>query len=366
MNSSNSSQIDSHDHASCPHAVSLFFTTVMAIITFAAFIGNTLVSVAVYKTPSLRTSTNYYYVNMAISDFLGSLATWPVYFTEEIITSDGSLLHGVFATAGCKIGGFLRLVSYIVSILSLVLIAVDRFIAIVLPLQVTPLPRKIRRALLFATWLTSMAYAFFELYHFEVQKVGEKTTCRFRWNHLAIMTYAIVGIVLFLVAPLIAIIVLYCRIMRALSKAKPEIHTKSGNPLQKRKKQNQSVMKIFKSIVAVFLVCYCLFCIFVILRITLPELFVKDKCHLIKGFSYFVFPLLSSAINPFILFSCSTNFRQVLQALCPRSLRERRSCRAITNVSRGQENVVCLQELEWHARSQMKISMDEAKEELEK
>ena len=33
--------------------------------------------------------------------------------------------------------------------------------------------------------------------------------------------------------------------------------------------------------------------------------------------------------------------RQVLQTLYPRSLRKRRSCRAVTNVSSCQENAVC-------------------------
>ena len=57
------------DQASCRLGVSVFFTTVMAIISVAAFTGNILVIVAVCKTPDLRTSTNYYYVNMAVSDF---------------------------------------------------------------------------------------------------------------------------------------------------------------------------------------------------------------------------------------------------------------------------------------------------------
>ena len=206
---------------------------------------------------------------MAVPNFLGSLATWPVYFTEKSITSSGSVIQGDLATAGCKIGVFCRLVSYIVSILSLVLIAVDRFIAVVFPLQVTHhLTRKTRGALLCATWLISIAYVAPELYYFKVEKAGQKTVCRFAWDAFAIMTYYTVGFVVFLIAPLIAIIVLYSRIMRSLRRAKPESHSKEGNSQQKRKKQNQSIMKIFKSIVAVFLGYYCLFCIFVTLKIT--------------------------------------------------------------------------------------------------
>ena len=65
----------------CSLVVSIVFTTVLAIISLVAFIGNILVMTVVYKTQSLRTSTNYYYVNMAVSDFLSSLTLWPLYLS---------------------------------------------------------------------------------------------------------------------------------------------------------------------------------------------------------------------------------------------------------------------------------------------
>ncbi|KAL9972306.1 hypothetical protein ACROYT_G018590 [Oculina patagonica] len=95
----NSTHINLNEYPSCPYAVSIFFTTTMAVISLAAFIGNFLVIVTVYKTPNLRTSTNYYYVNMAVSDFLASLTTWPLYVTKEVTTSSGSLLQGPLATS---------------------------------------------------------------------------------------------------------------------------------------------------------------------------------------------------------------------------------------------------------------------------
>ena len=212
MNSS--SNITLNSQASCRLGVSIFFTTAMVIISSAAFIGNILVFVAVYKTPSLRTSTNYYYVNMAVSDFLASLTTWPLYLTNEIITSSGSLIQGALATVGCKTGIFFRMVSIIVSILSLVLIALDRFIATILPLKAKLVTRKIRAALLLATWLISIAYCIPMFYYFRAEKVGQETFCKFSWNRFALMIYYITGLALFDVIPLIAIVILYSRIMR--------------------------------------------------------------------------------------------------------------------------------------------------------
>ena len=82
----------------------------------------------------LRRSTNYYSVNMAVSDFLVSLTTWPLYLTDKI---RGSVLQGLKDLSGTSVSevrSYFGLVSQIVPILSLVLIAVDRFIATVFPL----------------------------------------------------------------------------------------------------------------------------------------------------------------------------------------------------------------------------------------
>ena len=326
----NSTQMNSSDDPRCSEAVSVFFTTAMAIITFGGLIGNLLVFITVYKNPNLRTSTNFYYVNMAVSDFLASLTAWPLYLTNEIITSKGSLIQGPLATTGCKVGVYVRTVSSIVSSLSLVLIAVDRFIATVYPLKATLLSSKIRISLMFAVWLIAMGYFVPMFYFFEVEDVGEETFCRHAWDDtLAIAIYHTVGLIMLIVAPLITIVILYSRIMRAIrQRPNPECSAERSFAEQKRRKQSKNIMSIFKSIVVAYCVCLVPLMVYMILRMTFPELFTKDKCKWILGFSYFVFPSLSTAINPVILFSFSSNFRLSLGAFCSSScpLEKLRSC----------------------------------------
>ena len=305
--------------ASCRHAVSIFFTATMAIIGMAGLIGNTLVIITVCKTPSLKTSTNYYYVNVAVSDFLSSIATFPLYLTDEIVTSNGSLLQGSLATVGCKVGVYFRMVSAIVSILSLVLIAVDRYIGIVFPLKATLITRKIRIASLISTWLLSMAYCVPMFQYFKVEEVDQETACVFAWNSSALMIYYVTGLVFFEVLPLIAIIVLYSRIMGALRQrlhVNPEGNLRCINTQQSRNKQNQNIMKIFKSIVVMLFIWFSLFLIYLVLKMTNPGLFVKDQCKWTLGFAYFVVPLLSTVTNPVILFLFSSNFRKALSNHC--------------------------------------------------
>ena len=315
----NSTQINPSGSPSCPGGVSVFFTTAMAVITLGASIGNILVIAAVYKTPSLKSSANYYYVNMAVSDFLSSLTTWPLYLTNEIVTSSGSLIQGPLATVGCKMGVFCRIVSNIVSILSLVLIAVDRFVAIVFPLKATLITRKMRATLLLTTWFVSIAYCIPIVYYFRVENVGQETYCKFAWNRFALIIYNITGLALFQLLPLLAIIILYSRIMSALRQRSNAEYTArySGNNQQNKYKHTQNFVKIFKSIILVLFTCISLFALYLILKIIFPELFISDRCKWILGFAYFVIPSLGIAINPVILFTYSTNFRQALPRLCP-------------------------------------------------
>ena len=327
----NFTEINAGNDPWCPsrYAVSAFFTTSMALITSAAFIGNLLVFIAVYKTPSLRTSTNYYYVNMAVSDYLASLTAWPLYLSNEIITVKGSLFQNPLATVGCKVGMYVRVVSTSVSILNLVLIAVDRFIATVFPLKASQLSSKKRVSLMCATWAISMGYCVPMFYFSKVEDVGEERFCRFAWNdEFALMIYYLAGIIGIVIAPLVAIVVLYSRITRVL-RQRPKLESGAGNTSveQKRRNQGQNIMKIFKAIVIAYSVCFLLFCGYLGLKITIPELFVKDRCKWILGFAYFLSPTLSTAINPAILFSFSSNFRLALRSLmCKCSLKNYRSC----------------------------------------
>ena len=305
------------EYSSCPNEIYIFFTTAMAIISSAACIGNILVIISVYKTPILRTSTNYYFVNMAVSDFLVSLTTWPLYLTDEI---RGSLLQGLkgpSGTFGCKVGSYFRLVSQIVSILSLVLIAVDRFIATVFPLKAaTLITPKVRAVFLLATWVIPLANCTPIFYFYGISEVGQKTFCLYAGNSLGMQIGFTSGVIMYNFAPLIVIIILYSRIMNALRRRTQPGCSAIGNDLQrKRCEQSQNVMKIFKSIVAAYFICLSPYGIYSLLEITSDTLNIADKCKLIRGFCYYLFPSLSTAINPVILFSFSSYFRQVLKNL---------------------------------------------------
>ena len=142
----NSTLIDVSEHSSCWDA-SVFFTTAMSLISLVAFTGNILVIITVCKTPRLQTTTNYYYVNMAVSNFIASVTNWPLYLIKEMVARNASLIQNPLRTTGCKAASYLKMLSPTVSVLSLMLIAVDRFITTVFPLKATPINPRVKAAL---------------------------------------------------------------------------------------------------------------------------------------------------------------------------------------------------------------------------
>ncbi|XP_078372044.1 neuropeptide FF receptor 2-like [Oculina patagonica] len=301
----------------CSQTVSTLFIVALSIITLAAFIGNILVIVSFLKTPSLRTSTNYYMVNMAISDLFCACFNWPLYATEGMLTSRVFITEPM-ATVVCKLGMYFRGISQVVSVLSLVLIAVDRYVAIVFPMKMTMLRRKrARLALALLTWIIPITSGFPFFHYTEIVKEGDQTFCRTTWSKSMNTIYNGVGFVIFYCAPFITMVILYTRTVKALGKRPNNATLKLQNHLSnKRQRNNQRIVKILISIVAAFFICWTPLCVYLALKMFHPALIAKDKCRLFLALFFYVFPSFSTAINPFILFLFSTNYRQALKSWC--------------------------------------------------
>lgn len=337
MNNSTEGQLNSSS-AACSEMVSAMFTVSLSVISAVAFIGNTLVATTFIKTQSLRTSTNYFIVNMAVSDLLGPFFSWPLYASEGMLTTT-VLINEPSATVACKMGMYFRIVSQVVSVLSLVLIAVDRFIAVVFPLKLTMLNVKVRVFFLSLTWLIPILGGLPYLLFARIIKVAPQTFCRFMMDEGALTIFNGAGFVLFYFIPLIMIIILYSVIKKALKRPRPGNLVKGQSV--KRRKQNQKIVKILVAIVSAFFVCWTPLCIYLLLKKMDPALFVKDTCLLLVGFLFYVCPSLSAAINPVILFVFSTNYNQALKSLCSPIL----SICKRGSKSRGREGTMATQEM---------------------
>lgn len=100
-----------------------------SIIGITGVLGNTLVIFVVLLNPQMRSTTNILIINLAISDLLFVLFAAP--FTAIDYVSDEWSL----GNAWCKTVQYLIIVTALASIYTLVLMSLDRFLAVVYPIS---------------------------------------------------------------------------------------------------------------------------------------------------------------------------------------------------------------------------------------
>ena len=133
--------------------------TMWSILLVWSLLGNVLVIAVVYCNQNLRTNVNYLIVNMAVSDLLIPCITAPRFIFWNI---EGTtwLVDGSLGEALCKLVAFLSQISPFVSSISLVLIALHRFMAVVYPTRGQLLSRKTRWMAISFPWIVAMALPF--------------------------------------------------------------------------------------------------------------------------------------------------------------------------------------------------------------
>lgn len=126
MNSSNSSEtLDDEVVTVATYVVPVFF----GLITITGLFTNTLVILVVLINSQMRSTTNLLIVNLAIADLLF------VIFCIPFTATDYVLPVWPFGLAWCKIVQYLIVVTVHASIYTLVLMSVDRFLAVVHPVS---------------------------------------------------------------------------------------------------------------------------------------------------------------------------------------------------------------------------------------
>ena len=126
---------------------------VVSLVSVLSVIANVLEIKFFLRTQNLRSSTNYYITNMAFSDLIFVLSLWVIYSMSGL-----AVFKNVLTPIICKISTYLWHLSFSVSVFSLVLISVDRFLATLFPMKVSMMTGKIRLFFIVLTWAFPMAF----------------------------------------------------------------------------------------------------------------------------------------------------------------------------------------------------------------
>ncbi|KAK7902019.1 hypothetical protein WMY93_018788 [Mugilogobius chulae] len=126
--------------------------SVILAIGITGMVGNFLVIYAFSRSRSLRTPANMFIINLAITDLLMCVTQTPIFFTTSMHKK------WIFGEKACELYAFCGALFGICSMITLTVIAVDRYFVITRPLtSIGLLSRKRAVLILIAAWLYSLA-----------------------------------------------------------------------------------------------------------------------------------------------------------------------------------------------------------------
>lgn len=296
----------------------------LSVILVMSLFGNLLVIYVVCRNRSLRRTINYFILNIAVSDVLIPVIVIPMALVNLARDSHTWLFKGPLGVITCKLVLFLADVSPAVSIVSLIFMTLDRFLAVVFPLRVTLMNAKRRYFLIALTWI--MSIGFFSPYFYAVQLLqlppfdGEYY-CILNWSdnflrHIEIQrTFSTVVSIYFLVIPFAILTVLYAIIL-IKTKTPDYIRSKcSAAARARQKKTSRRLTMMAFLIVFVFGLCWGPYNFILFLQIFVWKWQAPNFCS--WGSVIFAVQFLSysnAAINPCVYFGFIKNFRRGLMS----------------------------------------------------
>ena len=292
-------------------------TVAFCLIIIVSLIANSLIVILVCKTPNLRKPINYFIANMASSDLLYPIFLMP--WNLSFLHTNTFLIGGQLGQALCKLVPFIISVSFVVSIQNLILIAVDRFGAVVFPLRSPLIRSKLCPFFILATWIVAVAVNSPYLFTFELVEYLEGTGCVIEWEKAfgessSFESFLLAYYILFIYIPVLLLVILYSIIV---IKLKTQVHPgeQSANSQQQRDRRNRNVLQMSIAIVTVFVFC-CLPYSINFLITQYQDTFTHLSCSfwIYKKVILYVANAYC-AINPVICFIFSSNYRNALKRL---------------------------------------------------
>ena len=287
----------------------------LSLILLSSFIGNILIIITVYKRQELRKTINYFIVNMAVSDFVYPLTDIPVELTEIATSSRHWYIGGTAGSIFCKILSYLTHISVTVSIQSLVWIALDRFLAVLLPMKAHYVSSRFRTFAIASTWIVATAINSTDLYTNGLVNINKKTHCTVLKSKTFSFFNDKVHIYVIHIIPLTILAILYCAIAVTLRRQDKVLSSRAVHGQDQRKRQ---AMKMSLCVIGAFLICSLPMTIYNILtdyKIPVPCMFEKPFSFVSDLMFY-----LSSTINPIICFSFVGSYRRGLREMFNSSL----------------------------------------------
>lgn len=300
----------------------------LSLIISVGIIGNSLVIVVVKAIRGMRSTTNYLLVNVAVADIFALVFT----IVHSIIRRSLSSYHSLSKFAQnllCKfiITNTMTLVPFAATVLTLTLLAVERYRALVKPMTSSS-RLTVDRIAYVITGIWSASFALVTplfatiVYHPNVE--GGAYYCNYGNAEGGIIIYIYCFVTILLLVPFIVIAFCYSRIIYCMFIKK----TVFNNPSERQATQQEIIEKrrlvwLLVALTSIFFVAFTPYGIFLIMKQREENNDVIKELHYATQY----LTLLNFSVNPFIYGFASSSYRRGYVFLLRKI-----ACRNITTV----------------------------------
>ncbi|XP_071955197.1 G-protein coupled receptor 54-like [Antedon mediterranea] len=288
-------------------------------ITFVGVLGNGLVIYVIIKNKAMKTMTNYYILNLAITDvaFLGLCAplTAAIYISPE-------WFYGRFL---CKFVYYMMQVTAQATCLTLTAMSLDRFKVIVYPLKSlktrsTTAARVGNITIWTVSGFASLPIGFY--YDVMYRPFMCINVCYENWPNKYWRTgYSIYSTFALYIIPVVTITVCYSIMLRVLWSQKVPLDVLNHTMKTKSLKQKRKITRMVLAVVMLFIVCW------------MPQHILNLWMRLDSNFPYgvetytfkttaHVLAYLNSCVNPIVYAFLGENFRNAFRKTFPKCLKK--------------------------------------------
>ncbi|GLV41044.1 Tachykinin-like receptor at 99D [Carabus blaptoides fortunei] len=289
----------------------LIWSILYAGMVIVATGGNLIVIWIVLAHKRMRTVTNYFLLNLSIADAM--VSTLNVIFNYIYMLNS----HWPFGTLYCKISQFIAILSICASVFTLMAISIDRYMAIINPLQ----PRMGRRTTLciaVGTWflgslLSCPTLLYFTTYTQTFSTGESRVICYTEWpdGPTTFSTQEYVYNVIFLIItyllPIISMTYAYARIGLELwgSQSIGECTQRQMENIKSKRR----VVKMMIVVVVIFAVCWLPFHLYFIFTSYFPD--ITNSPYIQESYlAIYWLAMSNSMYNPIIYCWMNAKFRR--------------------------------------------------------
>uniref|UniRef100_A0A8C3KLG5 Substance-P receptor n=2 Tax=Charadriiformes TaxID=8906 RepID=A0A8C3KLG5_9CHAR len=274
-----------------------------ALIVVVSVVGNVVVMWIILAHKRMRTVTNYFLVNLAFAEASMSAFNTVVNFTYAI---HNEWYYGLLY---CKFHNFFPIAAVFASIYSMTAIALDRYMAIIHPLQ-PRLSATATKVVIGVIWLLAFLLAFPQGYYSVMEELPGRLVCLVEWpehsTNVYGKTYHFCMTILIYFLPLLVIGCAYTVVGITLWAS--EIPGDSSDRYHEQVSAKRKVVKMMIIVVCTFALCWLPYHIYFTLQYFNPEWYLQKFIQQVY-LAIMWLAMSSTMYNPIIYCCLNDRFR---------------------------------------------------------